>query len=256
MSGSASPIHVYCSMNLACGNQTGVWTRVANIDMMNNSHTCPSEFSLISSPKRLCDNNITGHSGCISNIFSVPDIQYSRVCGKIIGYQHNSLTAFFHGSCGIDGQYVHGVSLTHGQNPRKHIWTFARASDETPKDPWFKCPCLYTTQIDSLAQNNSRAPSVVGNDYFCETSFKFHFGDFPLEWKRVSSSHYNMLLLQQPSVVCQGPSFPYYWRYRDEAVSCQQRFYPHWNSGALCAMNMCIMNWFGCMNVLLLILHV
>ena len=151
---------------------------MANIDMMNNSHTCPSEFSLISSPKRLCDINITG---CISNIFSVsvPDIQYSRVCGKIIGYQHNNLVAFFYGSRGIDGEYVHGVSLTHGQNPRKHIWTFAGASDETSIDPWLKCPCVYTTQIDSLAQNNSRAPSVVGNDYFCETSFKFHFGDFP-----------------------------------------------------------------------------
>ena len=76
-SGSASPVRVYCSMSLTCGNQTGGWMRVANIDMRNNSHTCPS---LISSPKRLCD--VTSN-GCVSNSFSVRDVQYSHVCGKI-----------------------------------------------------------------------------------------------------------------------------------------------------------------------------
>ena len=30
----------------------------------------------------------------------------------------------------IDSSYVDGVSLTHGQTPRKHIWTFAAAHDE------------------------------------------------------------------------------------------------------------------------------
>ena len=46
--------------------------RVANIDMRNNSHTCPSGLSLISSPKRLCD--ITNYRTCVSNSFSVQDI--------------------------------------------------------------------------------------------------------------------------------------------------------------------------------------
>ena len=101
--------------------------RVANIDMRNNSHTCPSGLSLISSPKRLCD--VTS-SGCVSNSFSVQDVQYSHVCGKIIGYQNRLPVAFHHSSRGIDGDYVYGVSLTHGQNPRNHIWTFAGAPDE------------------------------------------------------------------------------------------------------------------------------
>ena len=30
----------------------------------------------------------------------------------------------------IDSNYVDGVSLTHGSNPRQHIWTFAAALDE------------------------------------------------------------------------------------------------------------------------------
>ena len=102
--------------------------RVANIDMRNNSHTCPSGLSLISSPKRLCGGT---SSVCVSNSFSVQDVQYSHVCGKIIGYQNEVPVAFHYSSRGIDGEYVYGVSLTHGQNPRKHIWTFAGALDET-----------------------------------------------------------------------------------------------------------------------------
>ena len=135
--GSASPVKVYCSMSLTCGNQTGGWMRVTNIDMRNNSHTCPSGLSLISSPKRLCD--VTSN-GCVTNSFSVQDVQYSHVCGKIIGYQDLVPTAF-HGH-NIDSRYVYGVSLTHGQNPRKHIWTFAGASDETTRDYSYKCPCI------------------------------------------------------------------------------------------------------------------
>ena len=65
-SGSASPVRVYCSMSLTCGNQTGGLMRVANIDMRNNSHTCPSGLSLISAPKRLCD--VTSVGGCVSNM--------------------------------------------------------------------------------------------------------------------------------------------------------------------------------------------
>ena len=110
-SGSASPDRVYCSMSLTCGNQTGGWMRVANIDMRNNSHTCPSGLRLISSPKRLCDRT---SPGCVSNSFSVQDVQYSHVCGKIIGYQNRIPLGFYFFSRGIDRDYVFGVSLTHG----------------------------------------------------------------------------------------------------------------------------------------------
>ncbi len=51
------------------------------------------------------------------------------------------------------------MSLTHGQNPRKHIWTFAGASDETNQQYYYKCPCINT------ALTSSRVPSFVGNDY-------------------------------------------------------------------------------------------
>ena len=134
--------------------------------MRNTSHTCPSGLSTISSPKRLCD--ITTTSTCVSNTYSVQDVQYSRVCGKIIGYQKDTPLAFYYASRGIDREYVSGVSLTHGHNPRKHIWTFAGASDETNRNYTFKCPCINT------ALSSSRVPSFVGNDYFCDTALSVY----------------------------------------------------------------------------------
>ena len=111
--------------------------RVANIDMRNNSHTCSSGLSLISSPKRLCD--VTSIGGCVSNSFGVQDVQYTHVCGKIIGYQNRALAAFPYHKRTINSSYVFGVSLTHGENPRQHIWTFAGAMDESSGNGHLKC---------------------------------------------------------------------------------------------------------------------
>ena len=173
-SGSASPVRVYCSMSLTCGNQTGGWMRVANIDMRNNSHTCPSGLRLISSPKRVCD--VTSYPACVSNSFSVQDVQYSHVCGKIIGSQNRRSLAFHFSSRGVDRDYVYGVSLTHGQSPRKHIWTFAGAVDETTNTYTFKCPCINPALNPRVS---SHIPSFVGNDYFCDTALSVFYATVP-----------------------------------------------------------------------------
>ena len=66
----------------------------------------------------------------------------------------------------IDDIYVEGVSLTHGQNPRKHIWTFANALDEVHNE-WV-CPCTKTdTPFTGVV------PSFVGEDYFCATGSRY-----------------------------------------------------------------------------------
>ena len=66
---------------------------------------------------------------------------------------------------GVDGQYVDGVSLTHGRNgSREHIWTFAAGLTESDSGDGrilYHCPCD--------TSNNDRVPSFVGNDYFCES---------------------------------------------------------------------------------------
>ena len=125
-----------------------------------------------SAPSRLCD--VTGN-GCFSNSFTVHGVAYSHVYGRIIAYQNRLPLAFNYASLSryndIDEPYVFGVSVTHGQSPRRHIWTFVGASDETTNNPTFKCPCINT--------NISPPPSVpdyIGNDYFCDTGLSSYHG--------------------------------------------------------------------------------
>ena len=171
---SGPPVEMYCSMNFTCGGQTGAWMRVADIDMKNDSHTCPSGLRLISSSaKRLC--GLSGRIECVSSNFSVEDIQYSHVCGRIIAYHNEVPIAFYARTNNIDANYVFGMSLTHGQHPRKHIWTFAGASDESNQDTRnnFKCPCINPTASSSFV------PSFVGTDYFCDTAVTQYYGGHP-----------------------------------------------------------------------------
>ena len=98
--------------------------RLASIVMTDTSSNCPSGLRTITNPCRLCAKNIDG-AGCSSVVFPVQGVQYSRVCGKIIGYQDGSPDAFSPyidgGQTTIDSHYVDGISLTHGTSPRKHI---------------------------------------------------------------------------------------------------------------------------------------
>ena len=139
-----SPIRVYCNMNATSGNLTGGWMRVAYIDMRNTSHQCPSGLTLStrsSPPRRVCH---LSSDGCAGTTFTVHGVEYSHVYGRIIGYHLDALPAFYYHTYTIDQPYVYGVSLTHGQNPRKHIWSFAGARDETPTNTRWQCPCSNT----------------------------------------------------------------------------------------------------------------
>ncbi len=69
----------------------------------------------------------------------------------------------------INNAYVDGVSLTHAQSPRQHIWTFANAVDEARSDHWV-CPC---TRPDLTY--TGAVPSFIGQDYFCETGSRQTF---------------------------------------------------------------------------------
>ena len=110
---SGSAVRVYCKMDADCSGYNGGWLRVANIDMRNSSHQCPSGLSLLSrssNPRRVCDIS----NGCISKYFSVHGMNYNHVYGKIIAYQNRYPVGLHFNSRSIDQQYVFGVSLTHG----------------------------------------------------------------------------------------------------------------------------------------------
>ena len=164
-----SSVHMYCDMSRSCGGITGGWMRVTRLNMTNSSHTCPAGLKLLTTPKRLCAKNIDG-GGCSSATFNLHGIRYTHVCGKIIGYQQETPDAFWsyyrNRSLTIDDNYVDGISLTHGRNPRKHIWTFAAALHEVLTS--FRqslCPCTNIHNTVTIP-----IPPYVGSDYFCDTA--------------------------------------------------------------------------------------
>ena len=172
---TSSPVQVYCDMNrTSCNcNTTGGWMRVANLDMTDPNQNCPAGFQQVvrtSAPLRTCGRSRSGSGGCTSIRFPTYGVKYSHVCGLVIGYQDGSPDAFgrYFASreTAIDSIYVDGVSLTHGQSPRKHIWTFVGALQETGPDinRISLCPC---TQLD--VPYIGTIPSIVGQDYFCDT---------------------------------------------------------------------------------------
>ena len=168
-SSSEQAIQAYCDMERTCGGVQGEWMKVISINMSNSSSFCPSGLRTLTSPKRLCAMNING-AGCSSAYLDVHGVEYSQVCGKIIGYQQSSSDAFWPYSINraitIDGVYVDGICITHGHNPRKHIWTFAAALHEvTTPYPQALCPC---TNVHN--QLTIPIPPYIGSDYFCDTA--------------------------------------------------------------------------------------
>ena len=140
--------------------------RVADIDMTRLNINCPQGFQKITTAgKRICGSQ---SSRCISTTFSSHGIEYSRVCGRINGYQFSYTNGFYgyitrRGS--IDSTFVDGIVLTHG-NPRNHIWTFVCANTQYRTD-LHGCPC----NGDSY---DSPLPPFVGNDYFCDSGHRYN----------------------------------------------------------------------------------
>ena len=167
----------YCETSLgsrcAC-ESTGGWMRVANFDMSNPQQECPRGFRKFETPKRSCGRK---QSGCVSTTFPVNGVEYTRVCGRVIGYQYvftNAFQPYFRNpDLTLEDTYVDGVSLTHGTNPRKHIWTFAAAVDEARSNSAV-CPC---TRADTVF--TGAVPPFVGQDYFCDTGTRSRYVSVP-----------------------------------------------------------------------------
>ena len=119
---------------------------MASLNWSDESLPCPDEFRERSdSDIRTCGINSTSTGSCPSLIFKTYSTVYSRVCGKINAYQVGTPDAFdtTHGrgsNITIDFNYVDGVSLTHGNKPRRHIWTFAATHQDGPRPSIFRFP--------------------------------------------------------------------------------------------------------------------
>jgi hypothetical protein len=91
---------------------------------------------------------------CDSVIIPTSGVSYSKVVGGIRGYRTRTTDGFGTG-LSIEGYYLDGLSLTYGQSPRKHVWSFASAG--VPGSSRHTCPDY----------NGAAPPSFVGEDYFC-----------------------------------------------------------------------------------------
>ena len=86
------------------------------------------------SGQRTCGRPDSIH-GCASVTYPVHGVKYSRVCWRMIAW-----IPVWQSRCfpllqrswkrTIDDHYLDGVSLTHDSSPRKHIWSFAAATEK------------------------------------------------------------------------------------------------------------------------------
>ena len=103
-------------------------------------------------------------AGCQSTYFSTHGLSYSRVCGRLRGYQYGGPDAFNAGItnnfASVDSNYVDGASITYGSNPRKHVWTYA-VGTRSFTHLHYDCPCNNGSSY--------QAPPFIGSDYYCES---------------------------------------------------------------------------------------
>jgi hypothetical protein len=163
---NGSAVRVYCDMTRSCGGVTGGWTRVVSLNYSNDSTPCPSglqeqtNFGI-----RTCAAQSL-YATCASVLFSTSGVAYNTVCGKVLAYPLGSTGAFSSFRRGtnlsIDSNYVDGVTLTHGSDPREHIWTFAAALNESSAGEAV-CECSNQEHV------GGQPPAFVGQDYFCDS---------------------------------------------------------------------------------------
>ena len=177
----------YCNMTLfafandtfisTCAGVGGGWRRIVNINI-SAGDDCPTGWTKATQfGVSFCRVTSDSNQVCSSASFSTNEISYQRVCGRARGYQKGDTVAFYGSSFDktIENDYVSGLSITYGSDPRKHVWTFAAGYSEQLNDN-DNCPCTI---------NPGRAPpSFVGRQYYCEsasvnipTSGQYYFND-------------------------------------------------------------------------------
>ena len=132
---------VYCDMTRTCGNITGGWMRVAELDL---DHCFTGLRSQSFDGVRTCVVSEDG-AGCTSVLFSSFNIQYTSICGKIRGYGVGTVDGLYDRRTlkgPIGDTYLDGVGISSDGN---HIWSFVAGG----------CDCNYK-------------PSFIGNDWTCD----------------------------------------------------------------------------------------
>ena len=147
-----------------CG--AGHWYRVAYLNMSDPTQLCPSVWrEYNSNGTRTCRRPYSSSGSCSGTSYTTGR-QYSKVCGRAIGYQYGTTDRYgLYATESIESYYVYGVSFTRG-TPRNHIWTLAAGVTEEGSSSFsqYICPCANPSNPD-----NAVVPSFVGDNYYCES---------------------------------------------------------------------------------------
>ena len=186
----------------SCVGVGGVWNRIASFNITAGDD-CPSPWVKSSyNGVSFCIGSTA--AGCYSVIYSTNGMSYQRVCGRASGYQKGSPSAFFtvNGTT-IDSIYVEGLSITHGSDPRQHIWTYAVGLTDSGSGAFsmHNCPCA--------VHAGPTPPSFVGSHYYCESGagstadfVTHHLSD--VLWDGASCSTGN-------NTCCSDPNLPWFY---------------------------------------------
>ena len=152
----------------------GNWRRIAYFDTTRGD-SCPTGLRTVTNTTT--NQKACGRTGTVQGCTSLTFLNtgsYTKVCGKVRGYQHGDTTAFhlyYYGTQRtIDSIYTAGISITQG-SPRQHLWTYAAGLSESRNNynAYRACPCARSDY------NRSWVPTFVGNNYYCEAGFKGSF---------------------------------------------------------------------------------
>ena len=136
-----------------CG--PGLWYQVAHLNMSDPSQQCPFVWKEYNADRiRACGRPTATSGSCASKSYLTSN-QYSRVCGRVVGYLFKTPDAF--GSFGAHEINFDGINITSGAQ-HHHIWSFvAGLSSHHPSD----CPCA--------SDDAARPPQSIGDRYYCES---------------------------------------------------------------------------------------
>ena len=149
---------------------------VYSLDMTDPNQNCPESLELkMYGSRRLCAKKSEGRA-CDSITVPLNGTAYTQVRGRVQGLQWGSTGAFASGGSNIDDVYVDGVSITYGESPRKHVWSFGSGINQY-RNNGATCPGT---------GHGAAQPAFVGNNYYCTSgnadpdNFEFITYDIPL----------------------------------------------------------------------------
>ena len=144
----------------------GLWIETSGfLNMTDPTQQCPDSWREYDQDSvRACGRQESDIASCSSVEYSPDGLEYTRVCGQIMGYQFGSPDGYFSlhryitltPGNEINEPYVDGVSVTYG-NSRQHIWTLYGGVRE-----FIDGCCAEPT-------GRTQPPMFIDQSYFCDT---------------------------------------------------------------------------------------